>query len=37
MTGAEITYLFTVLGAFAVFATFVARADRASCEYRKTH
>ncbi len=37
MTGAEQTFLVAVLAAFAVFAFFVARANKASEEYRKTH
>lgn len=37
MTGSEQIYLVAVLLAFAVFATFVVRANNASEEYRRTH
>lgn len=37
MTGAEGVFLGLVLAAFGVFAVFVARANSASENYRKTH
>jgi len=37
MTGFEEMYLGLVFAAFALFATFVIRADKASEEHRKTH
>ena len=37
MTSAETVYLLIVLSAFAVFTTFVVRANNASVNYRKKH